>query len=537
MPIQRLFIANRGEAATRIARTCRRLGVESVGAVEPADSGSLHARVVDATAALTSYLSVEAVVDAAVASGADAVHPGWGFLAEQPELAEAVLGAGLRWVGPPPDAMRLAGDKLEAKRAAASVGLPTLRSGTAADVGFPLMIKAAAGGGGRGMRVVREPAELDEALEAAKREALAGFGDDRVFCEELVERARHVEVQLLGDRHGEVRSLGDRDCSIQRRNQKVLEEAPAPDVDARDAISRAAVALGRALGYESAGTVEFLVSDERFWFIELNARLQVEHPVTEAVTGLDLVEQQLRIADGEAVPPVPPAAGHAVEVRLYAEHPLTFLPQTGRIEALELPSELRVDAGVEAGDEVGTAYDPLLAKLIAAGPTRDDAFGELSAALRRARVAGVTTNLPFLRWLVDHPEVRAGRVTTAFLQDHPPLSRRRLPARPWVGYWRAGRDPDLPPPAPRPPPVEEAAVHVGGSAQDRSIVAAPMPGSVVRVLVEAGDRVSPRQPLVVLEAMKMETPLVSPFEAVVQRVLVAEGDQVAAGAVLVELGE
>ena len=248
-------------------------------------------------------------------------------------MAEAVVEAGLTWVGPPPAAMRLAADKLEAKRVAASLGLPTLRSGTPDDVGFPLMIKAAAGGGGRGMRVVRTPAELDEGLAASRREALAGFGDDRVFCEELVERARHIEVQLLGDRRGAVCPLGERDCSIQRRHQKVLEEAPAPDVpsELRQALCAAAV-VGRALAYENAGTVEFLVSEERFWFIELNARLQVEHPVTELVSGLDLVEQQLRLAAGETVPPLRPAVGHAIEVRLYAEHPLTFLPQSGRIE-------------------------------------------------------------------------------------------------------------------------------------------------------------------------------------------------------------
>jgi acetyl/propionyl-CoA carboxylase alpha subunit len=228
--------------------------------------------------------------------------------------------------------------------------------------------------------------------------------------------------------------------------------------------------------------------------------------------------------------------GHAVEVRLYAEHPLTFLPQTGRIETLDLPEALRVDAGVEAGDEVGTSYDPLLAKLVATGSTREDAFDELSRGLRQTRVGGVTTNLPFLRWLVDHPEVRAGRITTAFLQDHPPFSRRRVPTTPFAGYWRAGRDPALPPPAPQPPPLVEAA-HVGAGAGDHSTVTAPMPGSVVRVLVAPGDRVSARQPLVVLEAMKMETPLVSPFDAVVRRVLVAEGDQVTAGAALVELGE
>jgi acetyl/propionyl-CoA carboxylase alpha subunit len=534
--IRRLFIANRGDAAARVARTSRRLGIETIAAVEPDDRGSLHTRVADSTAEVTSYLSVEEIVRAARDSGADAVHPGWGFLAEQAELADAVLAAELVWVGPPPAAMRLAADKLDAKRAAASLGLPTLRDGPPDEVGLPLMIKAAAGGGGRGMRVVRSQAELDEALAAAEREARSGFGEGRVFCEELVERARHVEVQLLGDHRGAVRHLGDRDCSVQRRNQKVLEETPAPGLaeELREGLCNAAVMLARELGYTNAGTVEFLVSGDRFWFIELNARLQVEHPVTELVTGLDLVEQQLHLAVGADVPAVPPPEGHAVEARVYAEHPLTLLPQAGRIDALVLPDGIRVDAGVEAGDEVSVAYDPLLAKLVAHGPTRDAAFDALAAGLRETRIEGITTNLPLLRWLVDQPELRAGHATTAFLQEHPPFSQRRSPKAPWAGHWRAGRDPSLPAPLPGPPPAVELSAHAVGG-HDQATVAAPMPGTVVRVLVAAGDRVTPRQPLVVLEAMKMETPLVSPFDGLVRRVLVAEGDQVAAGTVLVEL--
>jgi acetyl/propionyl-CoA carboxylase alpha subunit len=295
--------------------------------------------------------------------------------------------------------------------------------------------------------------------------------------------------------------------------------------------------LARAAGYENAGTAEFLVSGDEFWFIELNARLQVEHPVTELVTGIDLVEQQLRAASGERLDISAPSTGHAVEARLYAEHPLTFLPQAGLVEKLELPEGVRVDAGVEAGDRVPVAYDPLIAKLIAHAPTREEALDRLSAALRATRIGGVSTNLPFLRWLVDHPEVRAGRTTTAFLAEHPPLSRPRRPAHPWSGYWRANRAADAPPPAPAPAPVLEAAAHAHEGGVERSVLKAPMPGTVIRILAAEGDRVEPRQPLVVLEAMKMETPIVSPYEAVVERVHVHEGDQVAAGAVLVELEE
>ena len=343
---------------------------------------------------------------------------------------------------------------------------------------------------------------------------------------------------MLADGHGTVVHLGERECSIQRRHQKVLEESPSPALDAelRAAMGEAAVAFARAVGYENAGTAEFMLDGGRFWFLELNARLQVEHPVTELVTGLDLVEQQLRIAAGEplAVGSQEPE-GHAVEVRLYAEHPLTFLPQAGRLELLELPDTVRVDAGVEAGDEIPVAYDPLIAKLSAHAETREEAFDDLSRALRATRVAGATTNLGFLRWLVDHPAVRAGETTTAFLSENPPLSLPARPPGPWARYWRLNRDRAAAPPEPRPAPAVESAAHAADGAHETSALTAPMPGVVVRVLAGEGDRVEPRQPLVVLEAMKMETPLVSPYEAVVKRVHVAEGDRVAGGALLVEL--
>jgi acetyl-CoA/propionyl-CoA carboxylase, biotin carboxylase, biotin carboxyl carrier protein len=409
--------------------------------------------------------------------------------------------------------------------------------GKPAELGFPLLVKAAAGGGGRGMRVVRDPGELEEALAAARREAQAAFGDDRVFCERYVERPRHVEIQLLADAAGAVVALGERECSVQRRHQKVLEEAPSPALDAalRTRMSDAAVAFARAIGYRSAGTAEFMLAGDEFFFLELNARIQVEHPVTEAVTGVDLVAEQLRIASGEPLSTADGLHGHAVEVRLYAEDPRTFLPQAGRVERLRLPNGIRVDAGIREGDEIGMAYDPLIAKLIAHGPTRAEALARLADALADTEVAGVTTNLPFLRWLVAHPALHAGETTTAFLTDFPPLSEPpvRLPAGPWRTPFRL----NLPSPAPLPPPDVEEAAHGHGGATEQSAVTAPMPGTVIQVLVSPGDSVEARQTLCVLEAMKMETPLVSPYAATVRAVHVAAGDRVAGGAVLVELEE
>ena len=409
----------------------------------PDDRGSLHARSADETVEIAGYLDQDEHLRAARETGAGAVHPGYGFLAESSEFARAVTAAGLVFVGPGAEALAAGGDKLAAKRIAREAGVPVLEQGEPGELGFPLVVKAAAGGGGRGMRVVRAGGELEEALAAARREALAAFGDDTVFCERYVERPRHVEIQVLADAHGAVVALGERECSVQRRHQKVLEESPSPALDPglRAAMSEAAVSFARAIGYTSAGTVEFMLDGRDFWLLELNGRIQVEHPVTELVTGVDLVEEQLRIAAGEPllshhVNMV--TQGHAVEVRLYAEDPRSFLPQSGRIERLRVPAGIRVDAGVEEGDEVPIAYDPLLAKLIAHGETRDEALDRLGSALAETEVAGVITNLPFLRWLVAHPVLRAGQTTTAFLTEHPPLSEppARAPARPWRGAWR-----------------------------------------------------------------------------------------------------
>jgi acetyl/propionyl-CoA carboxylase alpha subunit len=535
--IRKLLVANRGEIAVRVFRTCRELGVGTVAVAAPDDRGALHTRVAGESVEISSYLEPEEHIRAAKEAGADAIHPGYGFLAENAGFAQAVEAAGLVFVGPTPEALRRGGDKLEAKRIAAEAGVPVVETGEPKELGFPLMIKAAAGGGGRGMRVVREPGELDEALAAAQREAEAAFGDGTVFCERFVERPRHVEIQLLGDGRGRVIALGERECSVQRRHQKVLEEAPSPalDPELRERMSGAAVAFATAIDYRSAGTAEFMLDGRDFYFLELNGRIQVEHPVTELVTGVDLVQAQFELAEGGELPSEPELRGHAVEVRLYAEDPRTFLPQAGRIERLRFPEGIRVDAGVEEGDAVGVAYDPMIAKLIAHGETRNEALERLRAALAETEVAGVTTNLPFLRWLVAHPALRAGRTTTRFLDENPPLSAlpERLPTGPWARTWRL----NLPSPPPAAPPDVDVARRDHSPTAEQSALTAPMPGTVIRLLVAEGDRVEPRQPLLVLEAMKMETPIVSPYQAVVRAVHVVEGDRVAGGTLLVELEE
>jgi len=534
--IRKLLVANRGEIAIRVFRACAAEAIATVAVVAPDDKGSLHARHASEVVEIGNYLHSEEHIRAAQRAGADAIHPGYGFLAENADFAEAVEAGGLVFVGPTYDSLRRGGDKLEAKRAAEGAGVPVLPSGEPEEIGFPLMIKAAAGGGGRGMRIVREPSGLPDAVAAAGREAKAAFGDETLFFERYLERPRHVEIQLLADEHGHIYSLGERECSIQRRHQKVLEEAPstALDPELRRQMSDAAIAFARAIGYRSLGTVEFLLDGGEFFFLELNGRIQVEHPVTEEATGLDLVALQLAIARGEPIAdPGATFRRHAVEVRLYAEDSVDFLPQAGTVERLRLPDAIRVDAGVAEGDEVGIAYDPLIAKLIASGATREEALARLESSLGETEVEGVITNLPFLRWLVSHPAVRAGRTTTAFLTDFPALSATpaRLPSEPWAMPWRL----NLPAPAPHPLADPDTALHNQRHTGEHSALTAPMPGTVIRVAVAPGDRVAARQPLVVLEAMKMETPVVAPYEAVVSSVNVAEGDRVAGGTVLVEL--
>ena len=537
--MERVLVANRGEIALRVFRAARELGLQTVAVVAPDDKGSLHARSADTTVEITSYLDAGEHLRAARESGADAIHPGYGFLAENGDFAQAVFDAGLTWIGPPASALRAGGDKLSAKRIAAEAGVPIVPETDEP----PLIVKAAAGGGGRGMRIVRSRAELEPALEAARREAQSGFGDDRVYLERYLERPRHIEIQLLADAHGTVLALGERECSVQRRHQKVLEESPSTALDPglRAAMSDAAVRFARAIGYVGAGTAEFVLEGREFFFLELNGRIQVEHPVTEEVTGIDLVQRQLRIAQGERLelPSNRLLQAHAVEVRLYAEDPRTFLPQAGRIDVLRLPTSVRVETGVDEGDEIGTSYDPMIAKLIASGATRDEALDGLAAALDETTVQGVVTNLPFLRWLVAHPALRAGETTTAFLTEYPPLSAppAALPDPVWRLFAERGAFRlNLGSPALLPPPdVDSAAATASAAGSGPRTVSAPMPGTVIKVNVEEGTAVTAGQPLVVLEAMKMETPLASPYDATVRAVHVHEGDRVAGGAVLIEL--
>jgi len=614
-PISSLFIANRGEIANRITRTCDRLGIRA--AVPDTDGPNA-----------LDLLDVSAVVDAAKIAGADALHPGFGFLAENADFADAVIAAGIRWVGPPPEAIRTMGDKAAARRLAASLGIPVLAGydepdqsddaliAAATEVGFPLLVKPAAGGGGKGMRTVRGPEALPDAIAAARREAEAAFGDDRLILERLVVGARHVEIQVLFDGHGTGIHLGERDCSIQRRHQKILEETPSPAVDAalRARLGEAALTLGRAVGYVSAGTCEFLLdSHGRPTFLEMNTRLQVEHPVTEMVTGRDLVADQLRIAAGEQLDVADSGdvvrTGHAVEVRLYAEDAENgFLPATGRIEALRWPTGdgIRVDAGIELGSEIGGRFDPMLAKIVAWGPDRVAAFERLARALDATVVLGIVTNLRFLRWLVRQPVVLDGQARTDVLtRIWPPdawaettdvpdaawasaaaaLIADQDPGDPWAGGWRlnaartvrvesdgttrtvdvagsgtasaradsdrergfasvragdtihldlAGRSvafriaaaPDVDTAA------RAAAAHGAAGSTGPAEVVAPMPGAVLTIHVAIGQTVSAGDPIVTLEAMKMEHVVVASIAGTVGEVRVRPADQVTRGQLL-----
>ncbi len=435
--LQTLLVANRGEIARRIFATGRNMGLTCVAVHSDADATEPFVADADMAVRLPSgYLDGEAIIEAAQRVGAEAIHPGYGFLAENGVFAQAVIDAGLTWIGPSPAVIEIMGDKIAAKKAAEAAGVPILPStedpAEAASVGYPLLVKAAAGGGGKGMRLVEGPDELDEAIAAARREAAGAFGDDRVFLERYVRRSRHIEIQVLGDRHGRVIHLGERECSIQRRHQKIVEEAPSVRLDdaLRQVMGAAAVALAESIAYESAGTVEFLVDDEsgEFFFLEVNTRLQVEHPVTEEVTGLDLVREQLLVASGHGLALTQPdvaATGHAIEVRLYAEDATGgFLPATGTVEAWLPPGEpaVRWDSGIEVGSVVGVSYDPLLAKVIAHAPTRSEAIGRLRLALERLHLGGLITNRDYLVAIVSSPEFAAGDTTTDFIDRVRPVS-------------------------------------------------------------------------------------------------------------------
>jgi propionyl-CoA carboxylase alpha chain len=443
--LTKVLVANRGEIARRIFRSCHDLGISTVAVYSDADRDAPHARDADVAVRLPgdrpaeTYLRGDLIIAAARKSGADAIHPGYGFLSENADFAQSVLDAGLRWIGPPPAAIASMGSKIESKRLMTEAGVPTLSEvdpEQATDADFPLLVKASSGGGGRGMRIVRGARDVAEQVEAARAEAASAFGDDTVFCEPYLETGRHIEVQVLADSHGEVWTVGERECSIQRRHQKVLEEAPSVLVERtpgmREALYTAAANAAKAIDYVGAGTVEFLADETgRFYFLEMNTRLQVEHPVTECVTGLDLVNHQLRIAEGERLGgECPVMTGHSIEARLYAEDPAAqWAPQSGTLHEFEFPGAdtefnippspgVRVDAGFGSGSVIGVHYDPMLAKVIARAPTRNEAARRLAATLRAARIHGVRTNRDLLVNVLRHKEFLAGNTDTAFFDTH-----------------------------------------------------------------------------------------------------------------------
>ncbi|WP_117211315.1 biotin carboxylase N-terminal domain-containing protein [Allorhizocola rhizosphaerae] len=633
--IIRLLVANRGEIARRIFRTCAEMGIGTVAVYEADDDD--HLDYADMAVRVRSYLDVDELVRAAESAGAQAVHPGYGFLSENAAFARAVIGAGLVWIGPPPEAIEAMGSKTEAKKLMAAAGVPVLpefavaevpaRSeagaagatawseaggdgsgplGKAAaggasvvsevDVAFPLVVKASAGGGGRGMRVVREPAALERALAEARAEAEAAFGDAAVFVEPYLEDARHIEVQVLADAHGRIWTLGERECSLQRRHQKVVEESPSPFVTPalRESLCAAAVKAAQAVGYVNAGTVEFLVDGSgRFSFLEMNTRLQVEHPVTEAVTGLDLVRWQILIAAGatlEGDAPVP--RGHAIEARLYAEDPRNgWLPQAGTLRRFAVPAlpGVRVDAGVDDGSRVGVRYDPMLAKVIAHAPTRDEAGAKLAAALAGARIHGLRTNRDHLVRTLRHPAFVAGQTTTAFFERHDlstvldetpfrVAAARAVAALSRTAGWRNVRSQPrrkfgveyVTHPSDRPDrivqeiegvrhvfhvaiyedvveldssfgslalPKESRFPQPGVTEVARGSLIAPMPGIVSRIGAMPGKKVLAGQPILWLEAMKMEHPIVARSDGVVTAIHAQAGQQVEVGQPLATVEE
>ncbi|MDQ4420128.1 ATP-grasp domain-containing protein [Sphingobium sp. DEHP117] len=613
--IKSLLIANRGEIARRIIRTARRLGVRTIAVHSDVDARMPFVREADEAVCIgtalakDSYLRQDLIIETALATGAEAVHPGYGFLSENAEFAEAVVAAGLIWVGAPPASIRAMGLKDAAKQRMIAAGVPVTPGYLGEDqslnrlqkeadsIGYPVLIKAVAGGGGKGMRKVDSAAEFAEMLPSCQREAAASFGDDRVLIEKYILSPRHIEVQVFGDTLGNVVHLFERDCSLQRRHQKVIEEAPAPGMDpvTRAAVCDAAVKAARAVDYVGAGTIEFIadgsegLKPDRIWFMEMNTRLQVEHPVTEAITGQDLVEWQLRVASGEPLPKNQDElaiTGWAMEARLYAENPMTgFLPSTGPLERLRFPDGVRIDSGVEEGGEVTPFYDPMIAKVIVHADGRERAANALSKACADVQVWPVKTNAAFLARAARHPDFVSGHVDTGFIERHSTQliptgepSERVLQAAaqclvapesrdPWASLhgFRANAAPDrrvevevagkaylvsvdaTPADVRRADGIlfldgeawpfgpRRADAATGGGAVGDGAIMAPMPGRVIAVAVEEGAAVTKGQRLVVLEAMKMEQALLAPFDGVVAELKVAEGAQVSEGMLLVRI--
>ncbi|MCJ8190356.1 acetyl/propionyl/methylcrotonyl-CoA carboxylase subunit alpha [Sphingomicrobium aestuariivivum] len=622
--ISSLLIANRGEIACRVMRTARDMGISTVAVYSEADAKALHVRMADEAvcigpaASAESYLVGERIIEAAKETGAEAIHPGYGFLSENADFAQAVIDAGLIWVGPKPESIRAMGLKDAAKKLMAEAGVPVtpgymgedqsadVLAEEAGKIGYPVLIKAVAGGGGKGMRKVDDSKDFADALASVKREATASFGNDVVILEKWIESPRHIEVQLFGDSHGTVVHLFERDCSLQRRHQKVIEEAPAPGMDeeTRKAVCEAAVRAGQAVNYEGAGTVEFIADAseglraDRIWFMEMNTRLQVEHPVTEEITGVDLVEWQLLAAAGEPVPVAQEELsinGHAIEARLYAEDPTTgFLPSTGKLEHFDLGREQwrgkrrrRIETGVEEGDVISPHYDPMIAKLVAHGEDRDAAISTLARQLAGLEVWPVKTNAAFLLRALTHDDFIDANLDTGFIARHDdalipsgqpvevewrtaaaialaeeepdPLAGFRLNADPRhavaLGFKGETRDIDL---AGEGDTVAASGFRddervvlfssgdafefslttrpgAGGAAAGDGAILAPMPGKVTSVEVEAGAKVSKGDRLLTLEAMKMEHAMTAPFDGVVSELNVSAGQQVAVEALLAKV--
>ena len=651
-PVSRLLIANRGEIARRILRTAHDMGISTVAIYADGDRDAPFVKEADMAIALNgqssteTYLDMEKVLDACRQSGADAVHPGYGFLSENSRFAQAVEKAGITWVGPSPDVIQKMGDKLSSKKLMEEAGVPTLPSAeiksgediksAASKIGYPVLVKASAGGGGKGMRVVTSEDQLQAAVEGARREAAAAFGDDTLFLERWVTDSRHIEIQILGDRHGQVIHCFERECSIQRRHQKIIEEAPSPAIseDIRQKMGAAAVKAAEKIGYTSAGTVEFLFSGDEFWFLEVNTRLQVEHPITEEITGIDLVREQIRIAEGEKLDYSQEDLeifGHAIEARLYAENPaLDFLPAPGRIEiwAPSNKANARYDSGVESGSEVSVEFDPMIAKVIVHAPTRREAASRLARVLETTRVQGLTTNRDFLVATLRSPAFIQGDTTTDFIERVQPArsreisqdelfyaavavamesqTRNRANARVLRSIQSGWRNTVMPP--------EKMVLHcvhgdvsvcyrslrdgsfivlhnderlsvrvleagnghialqidnrrfnweatkvdrrwmvhsekgdlefeeqsrfpVKGLADFTGGLMAPMPGSVIKVLIRKDEAVTKGQLLMVLEAMKMEHQITAPTNGIITDLSVSEGEQVNNGQLLAVLEE
>ncbi|MEL6687373.1 MAG: acetyl/propionyl/methylcrotonyl-CoA carboxylase subunit alpha [Pseudomonadota bacterium] len=601
--ISKILIANRGEIACRVMRTAKRMGIATIAVYSDADADALHVREADEAVhigpapASESYLVIDKIIEAAKATSADAIHPGYGFLSENPAFVRACEDAGITFMGPSADAMEAMGLKDAAKALMSEAGVPVtpgyqgdnqdpdFLAEQASEIGYPVLIKAVAGGGGKGMRKVEAAEDFKAALASCQREAASSFGNDHVLIEKFIASPRHIEVQIFGDTHCNVIHLFERDCSVQRRHQKVIEEAPAPGMteDVREAMTEAAVRAAKAVNYVGAGTVEFIVDGsgplrtDGFWFMEMNTRLQVEHPVTEEITGLDLVELQIRVARGESLPSQDSLSidGHAIEARLYAEDPETdFTPSVGRLHHFKRPDDIRIDTGFEPGDHVSRHYDPMIAKLIVHANTREEAIDGLRRATAKTSTYPVKTNAAFLQAILKTDDFRNAKLDTSFIATHDLTGKqlrleklaKRIGPVPQAGVfgsvsgWRIngprqsvmhayvdGEVMELPL---RPGQgktgiirVGNRAVHIGmpsdllDAALGADNVTAPMPGKVIAILVEPGETVTADQPLVILEAMKMEMTLKSPRDGVVETVSAEAGALVDDGAALVKLEE